>query len=248
MTLNRLKNSVPAAKIVFVASGVVVQCTQPFLNALPIVNSNSWHVKALLRLGPNFFSKIYLAVAMKPEPANSIVAFATDLGWMAFEHDGRKIFRLTFGHEYKAQALKALGHKSATSGKPTGKVANWIELLTRYAQGEQVRLDRIPVADQTASEFEIAVRKACRSIGYGEVLTYGELAAIVQRPAAARAVGNVMRKNPTPLLVPCHRVVGSNNLGGFSAPQGLQMKEHLLVMELGDAGCECCECTALAAV
>ncbi len=183
---------------------------------------------------------------MKPELINSVVAFPTDLGWMAFEHNGQKIFRLTFGHEYKPQALKALGKKSIASGKPTGKVASWIALLTRYAQGEQVRLDRIPVADQTNSDFENAVRKACRGIGYGEVLTYGELAAIVKRPAAARAVGNVMRKNPTPLLVPCHRVVGSNNLGGFSAPQGLQMKEHLLVMELGDADCECCECAATA--
>ena len=183
---------------------------------------------------------------MKLEPLNRLVAFPSDLGWMAFVHNGQKIFRLTFGHEYRAQALQALSHKSTTSDKPAGKVAEWIELLKRYAQGEPVRLDKIPVADQTSSEFEIAVRKACRSIAYGEVLTYGELAAIVERPAAARAVGNVMRKNPTPLLVPCHRVVGSNNLGGFSAPQGLQMKQHLLVMELGDAGCECCECTAAA--
>jgi methylated-DNA-[protein]-cysteine S-methyltransferase len=184
---------------------------------------------------------------MKSELTNGAVAIATDLGWIAFEHDGRKIFRLTFGHEYKAQALKALGYKSAASGKQEGKVANWIDLLTRYAQGEQVRIDKIPVADQTKSEFEIAVRKACRGIGYGEVLTYGELAAVVGSPAAARAVGNVMRKNPTPLLVPCHRVVGSNGLGGFSAPQGLRMKEHLLVMELGDAECECRACAAATA-
>ena len=72
----------------------------------------------------------------------------------------------------------------------------------------------------------------CRLIPYGQVLTYGELAERAGSPRAARAVGNVMRTNRFPLIVPCHRVVGAAGaLGGYSAPTGLKMKRRLLRLE-----------------
>ena len=72
---------------------------------------------------------------------------------------------------------------------------------------------------------------ACRAIPRGETLTYGQLAAKAGYPGAARAVGQVMARNCLPLLIPCHRVVGSNGLHGFSAPGGLATKQRLLEIE-----------------
>lgn len=82
-----------------------------------------------------------------------------------------------------------------------------------------------------ASEFNRKVWRACARIGFGQTVTYGELAAAVSRPEAARAVGGAMRCNPLPLLVPCHRVLasGRNRLGGFSG--GLALKAWLLAHE-----------------
>jgi methylated-DNA-[protein]-cysteine S-methyltransferase len=63
----------------------------------------------------------------------------------------------------------------------------------------------------------------------GATVTYGELAAASGSPGAARAVGNVMATNPVPLFVPCHRVVATQGLGGFSG--GLDVKRELLKLE-----------------
>jgi len=62
--------------------------------------------------------------------------------------------------------------------------------------------------------------------------TYGELADLAGYPGAARAVGSVMSSNRYPIIIPCHRVVGSaGSLGGFSAPQGISLKERMLTLE-----------------
>ena len=67
-------------------------------------------------------------------------------------------------------------------------------------------------------------------VPYGEVTTYGELAARVEHPRAARAVGTVMNRNPIPIVLPCHRVVGaSGSLTGYGG--GLDRKEELLRLE-----------------
>ncbi len=63
----------------------------------------------------------------------------------------------------------------------------------------------------------------------GETRTYGEVATAVGHPGAARAVGNAMNRNPIPLIVPCHRVVATNGLGGFGS--GLDHKRFLLDLE-----------------
>jgi len=67
-------------------------------------------------------------------------------------------------------------------------------------------------------------------VGYGQTCTYGELAALVGNRRAARAVGQALARNPTPILVPCHRVLASGGgLGGFGG--GLEMKRRLLLLE-----------------
>ena len=77
--------------------------------------------------------------------------------------------------------------------------------------------------------FQQKVWMAMSQIPYGKVATYGELARAIGRPTACRAVANAVGKNPLLILLPCHRVVASKGLGGFSA--GLPLKRRLLTLE-----------------
>jgi O-6-methylguanine DNA methyltransferase len=104
--------------------------------------------------------------------------------------------------------------------------------LVRYSEGEVDDLRDIPLELSSMTDFRRRVTESCRAIPYGTTVTYAELARRVGAPRAARAVGNVMRTNPWPLVVPCHRVVGTGGgLGGYSAPSGLTMKQRLLQLE-----------------
>ena len=80
--------------------------------------------------------------------------------------------------------------------------------------------------------FTQKVLRTLAKVPYGKTITYGELAKRAGSAKAARAVGNILAKNPLPIVVPCHRVVaGDGNLGGFSAPGGVKVKRRLLLME-----------------
>lgn len=79
------------------------------------------------------------------------------------------------------------------------------------------------------SPFQLAVWSALAAIPYGKVVTYGQLAAAIGHPTACRAAANAVGKNPLLILLPCHRVVASNGLGGFSS--GLAAKRSLLTLE-----------------
>jgi methylated-DNA-[protein]-cysteine S-methyltransferase len=79
-------------------------------------------------------------------------------------------------------------------------------------------------------DFQAAVLRELAAVPYGRVTTYGELAARAGRPRAARAVGTVMNRNPIPIVLPCHRVVGANgSLTGYGG--GLDRKQALLKLE-----------------
>ena len=82
------------------------------------------------------------------------------------------------------------------------------------------------------TEFQVKVWLAIAKIPKGEVRTYKELARIIKKPKAIRAVANACGKNPYPIKIPCHRVVGSNGyLGGYSAKGGIKQKKSLLRKE-----------------
>ena len=77
--------------------------------------------------------------------------------------------------------------------------------------------------------FQLAVWKAIAKVPFGKTISYGEIAAAIGKPQAARAVGVAVGANPTPLLVGCHRVLGSNgSLTGYSGGQGIKTKKLLL--------------------
>jgi methylated-DNA-[protein]-cysteine S-methyltransferase len=103
--------------------------------------------------------------------------------------------------------------------------------LLAYCEGK-LRDFAVPVDLEGRTEFQRRVLTACRRIGYGETLTYGELAWRAGYPRAARAVGQVMATNRLALVIPCHRVIGSGGkLTGYG--YGLALKERLLALERG---------------
>ena len=82
------------------------------------------------------------------------------------------------------------------------------------------------------TDFQILVWKEIKKIPKGEVRTYKELAILISRPRSARAVANSCGKNPLPLKIPCHRVIGSNGyIGGYSGKGGVKKKIELLKLE-----------------
>ncbi len=79
------------------------------------------------------------------------------------------------------------------------------------------------------TDFELKVLKETEKIKYGQLITYKELAKRIHNPNAFRAVGNALGKNPLPVIIPCHRVISVNGLGGFTG--GLHIKKFLLKLE-----------------
>jgi O-6-methylguanine DNA methyltransferase len=99
--------------------------------------------------------------------------------------------------------------------------------LSRYFETGEWRFD-IDL-DLSGTPFQRLVWEALRRIPPGEVRTYGEVARAVGRPGAARAVGSACGANPVVIIVPCHRAVGADGLGGFGP--GLDIKRRLLALE-----------------
>ncbi len=103
--------------------------------------------------------------------------------------------------------------------------------LAAFLGGEPARFEDLPLDLSGLPPFQRRCLEVLRSTRPGETLTYGELAARAGSPRAARAAGQAMRRNPLPILVPCHRVVGEGWSGGFSFGQGLTTKQRLLDLE-----------------
>ena len=100
--------------------------------------------------------------------------------------------------------------------------------ILEYLRGRR-RAFAVPLDLAAVPPFSRRILLAARRIPYGATVTYGQLARHALSPRAARAVGQAMARNPVPLLVPCHRVVASGGLGGFSG--GLVLKRRLLALE-----------------
>lgn len=100
-------------------------------------------------------------------------------------------------------------------------------LLKCWFEGGRVPWGLLDLSGLT--RFQKGVLELVATIPPGETLTYGEVAERLGRPGAARAVGQALKANPFPLIIPCHRVVGSRGLGGYSS--SLNLKKRLLDVE-----------------
>lgn len=172
-----------------------------------------------------------------------IYAFPSALGWVAVQWQEGQLGTLVFGWASGAQAagawqdvarLPVTGWQDLDE-KPNAACAEVRRIVKRiqaFAEGRREDFQDVPVALGEVTEFQRRVLCRCRRIPYGQTLTYKELAAESGSPRAARAVGGVMAGNRVPLIIPCHRVVGSSgSLGGYSGAGGVATKQRLLELE-----------------
>ena len=107
------------------------------------------------------------------------------------------------------------------------------ELVARFSAffaGRDVAFDDVPLDLEWATPFQHSVATALRAVPRGDIVSYGELAAIAGYPGAARAAGSFCAHNRFMLVVPCHRVVGAQGLGGYGSA-GVETKRRLLALE-----------------
>ena len=161
--------------------------------------------------------------------------FQTDQGWVGLLASRSGIRRSTLPCETPDESIASLGPEIDGANQARTELGDVPDLLTAYLSGEDVDLDIVKLDIDDATEFYINAWNACRSIPRGETRTYGWLASRAGNPNASRAAGQTMARNRVPLIVPCHRVVGSDgSLRGFgSGSERLDLKRWLLDMEGG---------------
>ena len=139
----------------------------------------------------------------------------------------RGVRQVWFGLEPPAAARRSGG---SPSPRARAVLERALEELELYFRGELERFaSPLDLCDQ-GTPFDRAVWEALLSIPHGETRSYGEVARALGRPGAARAVGHACGRNPLPVMVPCHRVVGANgSLTGFGG--GIALKSRLLSLE-----------------
>ena len=136
------------------------------------------------------------------------------------------------GDPAATRARIARRHPGAVETVPPRGVQSAVDALVALLSSGRADLTQIPLDLAGASPFERRVYDVVRTIAPGTTLTYGEIAALLGEPNAARDVGQAMGRNPCPLIVPCHRVLAAGGaLGGFSAHGGLVTKTKLLAIE-----------------
>lgn len=120
----------------------------------------------------------------------------------------------------------------AREAPPPAAVVGAIEGIVALLQGEARDLSAVALDTEDVPEFHRRVFEVARTIAPGATLTYGEIAARLEAPGEARAVGEALGQNPFPIIVPCHRVLGAGGkVGGFSAHGGITTKLRLLSIE-----------------
>ncbi len=135
------------------------------------------------------------------------------------------ISRIIFGKDRFKVFIGNLSGAKLTEGGEAEKSAREVHL---YLEGKlkefQSKLDL-----SSGTPFQISIWRELLKIPYGQVKTYREIAKKIGNPRAARAIGNAVGANPIPIIVPCHRVVATNGLGGYSC--GIVIKKKLLALE-----------------
>ncbi len=161
----------------------------------------------------------------------SFCVVKTAFGWVGFVMDAGRLLRL-YLPEADARAVRSRIAADAPDAPEDPQADPRLARdLADYFAGRRVSFRVAPAWDD-ATAFTRRVWQACAKIPYGQVLTYAQLAAEAGRPGAARAVGNAMRCNRWPIVVPCHRVLASGGrLGGYSGAQGPSFKRRLLELE-----------------
>jgi methylated-DNA-[protein]-cysteine S-methyltransferase len=133
---------------------------------------------------------------------------------------------------FRAMVVRRL-HGTVAEDGPTQRRLDAVRpVLEALIAGRRVDASKVELDLADRPAWDRAVLGAVRRIGWGETASYGEIARRIGEPGAARAVGQALGRNPIPIIIPCHRVLGSGHwIGGFSAYGGTTTKERLLELE-----------------
>ncbi|MBM0637058.1 methylated-DNA--[protein]-cysteine S-methyltransferase [Campylobacter sp. VicNov18] len=142
------------------------------------------------------------------------VYYKMSLCYLSLHSDGKFLTRIDFC-------------KDNTKAKSCVVLDLALDELDRYFAGKLKKFT-VPLLLQ-GTDFELKVYKALKDLAYGQTISYKEIAQKIHHPKAFRAVGNANSKNPIPIIIPCHRVVLNNAIGGYKG--GVEIKKFLLEHE-----------------
>lgn len=158
-------------------------------------------------------------------------SIATPVGVLEVHSDGAAIRRVTWPRPGRAAPVRA---ETVSGVARDPLLVEALAQLDAYFAGERAAFE-LPFDLGVQSEVTSAVLRALYdTVRHGETVTYGELAERSGTAVPARAIGSIMSANPIPIIVPCHRVVASDGLGGYSGGtpgEGLRTKRWLLEHE-----------------
>ena len=161
-----------------------------------------------------------VAVATMDSPIGELFVAVTPTGLVsvAFEDEPRD--------EVLERIVRQISPRVLEVAAPTDEARRELE---QYFRSQRRSFD-LSIDRRLIGDFAWSVLRATSRVGFGELATYGQIAARIHRPTAARAVGRALGSNPIPIVIPCHRVVGAGgSLTGYAG--GLPRKQTLLRLE-----------------
>jgi len=160
--------------------------------------------------------------------------FLTAWGWAGFVADQKGLRIFILPEETKEDVLLKI-RKELRCNNLFEDNKGWeslIKKVKKYYMGKKVDFTDYRLNLDNYTNFQKKILQTVRKIPYGEIISYKEAAGAAGYPRAYRAVGNTMRNNPLPLIIPCHRVIKSNgSLGGFSGKEGIALKRKMIDLE-----------------
>lgn len=170
-------------------------------------------------------------MSQNTDVSTGITTCQTAFGWVGIAWSDQGLVAITLPQPSQAEAIDRLPQSSGPiPSTPQGlDLSVLVDKLQRYFEGEPVAFDE-PLDPTIGTEFQRRVWALTRDIPRGQTRTYGQIARAAESPGASRAVGQAMAGNPWPIIVPCHRVLGSDgSLTGFGG--GIDMKRRMLHLE-----------------
>jgi len=160
--------------------------------------------------------------------------FLTTWGWAGFAADQKGLRIFILPEERKEDVLFEIREELKCNNlfEDNKGWESLIKKVKKYYAGKKVDFTDCRLNLDNYTNFQKKILQLVKKIPYGEIRTYKEAAEAAGYPRAYRAVGNTMKNNPLPLIIPCHRVIKSDGgLGGFSGKEGIALKRKMIDLE-----------------
>jgi methylated-DNA-[protein]-cysteine S-methyltransferase len=163
--------------------------------------------------------------------------FRTQWGWFGLLGSEQGLLRTCLPVAHKEAVQSRMLSDIPNSERSKNAFSALKIAIEDYYRGSPVDFGNVKVHLDGLSEFQRNVLTTLRTITYGKIVSYSQLAKLAGSPKAARAIGMVMAQNPLPLIIPCHRVIKSDgSVGQFSASGGTDTKKRMLDLEKTRSG------------